>query len=136
MLFNVIIAYICVVNKYFITMSTLGDRLKNLRESKAFSKSHLAELVGIHYSQIGRYERNEASPSSEVLKNLANKLEVSTDFLMNGTSEQIANDNISDKTLINQFNRISSLNDESKKVVISLIDAFIFKQEMKKQLAV
>ena len=117
-------------------MSTLGDRLKNLRESKAFSKSHLAELVGIHYSQIGRYERNEASPSSEVLKNLANKLEVSTDFLMNGTSEQIANDNISDKTLINQFNRISSLNDESKKVVISLIDAFIFKQEMKKQLAV
>jgi len=118
-----------------IIMNTLGDRLKKLREDKKLSKGDLAELINIHYSQIGRYERNEASPSAEVLKNLANQLEVSTDFLMNGTLEQIADEAIKDKTLINQFNRISKLDDENKKIVISLIDAFLFKQEMKQKLA-
>lgn len=116
-------------------MSNFGERIKNLRESKSLSKGQLADLIKIHYSQIGRYERNEATPSSEVLRNLANRLEVSTDFLMNGTSEQIAIDSINDKALINQFNRISKLNEENKKVVVSLIDAFVFKQEMKQQLA-
>jgi transcriptional regulator with XRE-family HTH domain len=117
-------------------MSSFGDRLKILRENKGFSKGQLAELIGIHYSQIGRYERNEASPSSDVLKKLANQLEITSDFLMNGTMEEIANDNIKDKSLINQFNKISKLNDENKKVVISLIDAFLFKEEMKKQLSI
>lgn len=117
-------------------MNTLGERLKSLREGKKFSKGALAEKAGVHYSQIGRYERNEATPSAEILKNLANELEVSTDFLMNGTSEQIANNSINDKTLINQFNKISKLTEENKKVVISLIDAFIFKQEMRKQLSI
>ena len=116
-------------------MNSLGQRLKKLREDKGFSKGKLAELVKIHYSQIGRYERDEASPSAEVLKNLANQLEISTDYLMNGTLEQIADNAIKDKTLINQFNRISQLDNENKKIVISLIDAFLFKQEMKQKLA-
>lgn len=115
-------------------MNTLGERLKNLRENKSLSKGQLAELAGVHYSQIGRYERNEAFPSAEILKNLANQLEVTTDFLMNGTVEQIANNSIKDKTLINQFNKISKLTEENKKIVVSLIDAFLFKQEMRKQL--
>lgn len=92
-------------------------------------------MINIHYSQIGRYERNEANPSAEVLKKIANILEVSTDFLMNGTIEQIADNAIHDKTLINQFNRIAKLDDENKRVVISLIDAFLFRQEMKEKLA-
>ncbi|AMA50273.1 helix-turn-helix domain-containing protein [Flavobacterium covae] len=116
-------------------MSSFGDRLKVLREEKKLSKGNLADLINIHYSQIGRYERNEASPSSEVLNKIANILEVSTDFLMNGTIEQIADNAINDKTLINQFNRIAKLDDENKKIVISLIDAFLFRQEMKEKLA-
>ncbi len=103
--------------------------------NKSERSGNLADLINIHYSQIGRYERNEANPSSEVLNKIANILEVSTDFLMNGTIEQIADNAISDKTLINQFNRISKLDDENKKIVVSLIDAFLFRQEMKEKLS-
>lgn len=131
---GLLLTFVMLITK-IITMSNFGERIKTLRESKSLSKGQLADLIKIHYSQIGRYERNEATPSSEVLRNLANQLEVSTDFLMNGTSEQIALDSISDKTLINQFNRISKLDEENKKVVISLIDAFVFKEEMKHKLA-
>jgi hypothetical protein len=43
--------------------------------------------------------------------------------------------NINDKTLINQFNRISELTEENKTVVSKLIDAFLFQQEMRQKLA-
>jgi transcriptional regulator with XRE-family HTH domain len=95
----------------------------------------LGEVVGVHHSQIGRYEKGEASPAAEVLKKMANALNVSTDYLMNGTTADLAAENINDKTLINQFNRISELTEENKTVVSKLIDAFLFQQEMRQKLA-
>lgn len=115
--------------------SSFGQRLKETREAKALTKDALGKLVKIHYSQIGRYERNEASPSADILKKMANALDVSTDYLMNGTTADLAAENIQDKTLINQFNRIAELSEENKTVVSKLIDAFLFQQEMKQKLA-
>jgi transcriptional regulator with XRE-family HTH domain len=115
--------------------TSFGQRLKEVRESKGFTKDRFGKLVKIHYSQIGRYERNEASPSADALKKMANALDVSTDYLMNGTTSDLAAENIKDKTLINQFNRISELSEENKTVVSKLIDAFLFQQEMKQKLA-
>jgi transcriptional regulator with XRE-family HTH domain len=110
---------------------TFGERLKQAREKKQLTKAALGKLVGVHYSQIGRYERNEANPSSDVLRKMANGLDVTTDYLMNGTSIDLAGDQIADKTLINQFKKISILSEENKKIVVALIDAFLFQQEMK-----
>ena len=114
--------------------AAFGKRLAAAREAKGLTKEKLGKLVGVHHSQIGRYEKGEASPSAEVLKKMANALHVSTDFLMNGTTADLAAENINDKTLINQFNRISELSDESKAVVSKLIDAFLFQQEIKQKL--
>jgi len=113
-----------------------GERLKELRETKGMSKTDLANKISLHYSQIGRYERNEANPSADMLKKLANELDVTTDYLMNGTTNDLADELINDKTLINQFKKIAQLSDENKKVVVSLIDAFIFKQETKQRLSI
>jgi transcriptional regulator with XRE-family HTH domain len=116
-------------------MMSFGKRLKATRENKGFNKSELAEAIGIHYSQLGRYERDESTPTADTLKRLANALGVSADYLMNGTAKEMAEDSFKDKNLMNLFNRISGLGVEDKKVVTSLIDAYLFKQEMKKQLA-
>ena len=66
---------------------------------------------------------------------MANALDVSTDFLMNGTTADLAAESINDKVLINQFNRISVLSEYTKSVVSKLIDAFLFQQEMKQKLS-
>jgi len=79
--------------------------------------------------------KGEASPAAEMLKKMANALDVSTDYLMNGTTSDLAAENIQDKILINQFNRITELSTENKIVVSKLIDAFLFQQEMKQKLA-
>jgi transcriptional regulator with XRE-family HTH domain len=115
--------------------TSFGQRLTEVREAKGFTKDKLGKSINIHYSQIGRYERNEASPSADALKKMANALDVSTDYLMNGTTADLAAENIQDKTLINQFNRITELSSDNKIVVSKLIDAFLFQQEMKLKLA-
>lgn len=116
------------------TMS-FGTRLKQLRLKQSLSKSDLGRAVDVHYSQIGRYERDEASPSADVLKRLANTLEVSTDYLMSGNSADLAQESIHDKALINLFQRVQRLEPAERDVVTSLLDAFLFRQETKKQLA-
>lgn len=113
---------------------SFGKRLKAEREKNNLSKSLLATNIGIHYSQIGRYEREEASPSADILKKLANELSVTTDYLMNGTKTEMMEESIKDKKLINQFNRISELDTNNQKIVTALIDAFLFQQEMKAKL--
>lgn len=114
---------------------SFGQRLKIAREQKGLGKVELGKLVKVHYSQIGRYERDQASPSADILTKLANQLDVTTDFLMNGTTGDMAAEKIQDKILINQFNRITELSEENKTVVSKLIDAFLFQQEMKQKLA-
>lgn len=118
-----------------ISKAAFGKRLTAAREAKGLTKEKLGKVVSVHHSQIGRYEKGEASPSAEVLKKMANALNVSTDYLMNGSTSDLAQENIQDKTLINQFNRISELSEDNKTVVSKLIDAFLFQQEMRQKLA-
>jgi len=66
---------------------------------------------------------------------MANALDVSSDLLMDGTTSDLAEENIQDKALINQLNRITELSTENKVVVSKLIDAFLFHKEMKQKLA-
>ncbi|HBH50208.1 MAG TPA: transcriptional regulator [Bacteroidales bacterium] len=108
-----------------------GERLKKARLEKGFSKSDLAKEIGVHYSQIGRYEDKGANPAADVLAKLANALEVSSDYLMNGTSNDLANNSLTDKELLNQFKAIQGMTDNDKTVIKTLIDAFITKNKLK-----
>ena len=56
-------------------------------------------------------------------------------FLTFSSNANKGEEYIQDKTLINQFNRITELSTENKTVVSKLIDAFLFQQEMKQKLA-
>lgn len=107
-----------------------AQRLKELRNKKKISQTELGKLVGLHYTQIGRYERGGSMPSSEVLKKLAEVLEVSTDFLMDGTTEEAAKYQIHDKEFLKQFLKIEQLDSKDKEVIKILIDAFLTKKQI------
>jgi len=111
-------------------MSELGTRLKTARSKKGLSQTELAQAIGVHYTQIGRYEKKGAIPSAEVLARIANALEVSSDFLMNGTAEELASGQLSDKELLNQFKQIEQLPDQDRDVVKIFLDAFLTKKKV------
>jgi len=113
-----------------------GDRLKQARTKKKISQQELARLVGVHYTNIGRYERGEADPSTNVLNKIAQALEVTPDYLINGTINEKAENVISDNELLIQFKKIEKLPEDKKRIVKELIDAFLFKDNIQNQLAI
>ena len=59
-----------------------GNRLKELRLQAGLTQKQLADLIGVTKSVISFYERQERTPSPDVLKKLASVFHVSTDFLL------------------------------------------------------
>lgn len=110
--------------------ATLATRLKDARTNKDVSQQELAKLAKVHYTNIGRYERGDASPSADVLNRIANALEVNSDFLMNGTLENKATDSLKDERLLIQFKKIEQMPEGKKHLLIEFLDGFIFKSSV------
>ena len=111
------------------------NRLKQTRTTKGISQSKLAKLVGVHVSNISRYERGENKPTSEVLTKLGDALGVSADFLMSGSMQEVASGAISDKELLEQFRKVELLPQEKKHLVKEFLDAFLIKVELQQKFA-
>ena len=111
-------------------MQQLGERIKQVRKQRGMSQSALAELVGLSYAQIGRYEIKGTQPPAEALKKIADALSISPDFLLYGSAEQKAGDNLNDVELIQQFKAVEQMDDDDKTVIKKLIDAFITKRKL------
>lgn len=113
----------------------LSDRLLETRKAKGISQQELARLAKVHFTNVGKYERGEATPASDILNRIAQALDVTTDFLMNGTMQDKSAEAISDEELLSQFRKIEKLPADKKKLVKEFLDAFIFKADLQKQLA-
>jgi len=103
------------------------SRLKEARTKKGLSQAELAGMVGAYVSNISRYERGEHYPATEMLSKLAEALDVTTDFLMNGSIDDKANSAITDKELLSQFQRLEKLPQDKKNVIKEVIEAYLFK---------
>ena len=119
----------------FALFMSLADRLKKARTDKKLSQQQLAQNAYVHYTNVGRYERGDAMPLAEALNRLASALEVSLDFLMNGTLDDKAQSSLSDQELLSQFKRIESMPEGRKKLLKEILDAFILKTDLQQKLA-
>ncbi len=114
---------------------TIGERIKELRVQKKLTQTELANIVGLSYIQVGRYEVNKSNPSSDVLQRLSTALDTTTDFLMKGTQDEAVAAQLADKELLKQYKQVELLNKEDKHLVKTFIDAFITKKQIQ-QLAI
>lgn len=111
------------------------ERIKQARTKKGVSQSQLAKAIGVHVTNISRYERGENRPTSEVMGKLASELGVTADYLMDGSMDDKAKEAISDKELLSQFQRVAKLSNDRKAIVKELIDAFLLKTDLQQKLA-
>ena len=106
-------------------MAELGNRILKLRKEKNLSQTDLANKVGVSYAQIGRYETKGAQPPAEIIKKIADTLETTTDYLINGDKDEKAKATLKDSELLQQFKAVEQLNDKDKSTIKDIIDAFI-----------
>ena len=62
-------------------MSVFSERLTNLRESKNFTKTKMANKVSVGLSTYANWEYGYNEPDINMLKKLANILDTSVDYL-------------------------------------------------------
>ncbi len=104
----------------------IGNKIVELRKKKSLTREALGSLVGTSGAVIGRYEREEITPSVEIANKMALALGVSLDFLV-GNTELELND-----TLMQRVKEVNKMSDKDKDYVYTLIDAFIAKNKLQK----
>jgi len=107
-----------------------AGRLKALRKQKNLSQTELGQLAGLHYTHIGRFERGTSRPSGDTLKRLADALGVTSDYLLEGSTDEAAKAKFEDRELLQQFQEVERLPDEDKTVIKKLLDAFLTKKHL------
>ena len=103
------------------------ERLASLRNERKMTQRSLAEHVGVHVSQIRRYEGGDSSPTLDVLRKLAIALSVSADTLVFD-----ANERGPEEDLRLQFEATARLSDDEKHVVKKVIESILLSHEAKR----
>ena len=62
--------------------------LQNVRISRGFTQSELAEKLGVRSSTISQYEKGKRSPNINILKKLAEVLSCTVDDLLDTKPEK------------------------------------------------
>ncbi|MEL4889782.1 helix-turn-helix domain-containing protein [Pectobacterium betavasculorum] len=107
-----------------------AQRLRDLRRQKGLSQSELGKLAELHYTHIGRFERGTSRPGGDTLKRLADALDVTGDYLLEGATNEAAKARFEDRELLRQFQEVEQLPDEDKEVIKKLLDAFLTKKQL------
>lgn len=109
---------------------SFNKRVTKLRNQKNITQRELSRQTGIHYTMLNKYEHGQGEPSADNIRILAKYFGVSTDYLLFDESDSVASSKIIDPELLEQFKRISRLNDDTKDAVKCILDAVIVKSEI------
>jgi transcriptional regulator with XRE-family HTH domain len=116
-------------------MNDFGDNLKKTRVEKGFSQGKLAELMELDPSHVSRYERGLTQPSISVAMKFAKTLGISLNRLAYGPDNEAVKDSIIDSELLHMFQQLQALEENDITAVKTMMQAFIFKEEIQRKLA-
>ena len=103
------------------------ERLATLRKERGLTQQALAERVGIHVSQLRRYEAGGAQPTLDVLRRLAVALSVSADRLVFDTDERGPQDD-----LLLHLEAIQHLDDDEQAIVRTVIESVLLRHQARR----
>lgn len=108
----------------WLDVMSIAKRLSKIRKDKGLTQQALADAIGLHVTQVKRYESGSSQPSIEALKKIAQTLRVTTDSLVFEPEELEPH---SDLAL--QFKAISNMNADEQTVIKQLLEGMIIKYE-------
>ena len=111
------------INISWILNMSFSNRLSSIRKNRKQTQQKMADTIGIHVSQIKRYESGETQPSLEVLRKIAIALNISADMLLFDEGERELPDDLKLK-----FEAVSKMSEANRNTIQSVIDGMILKQ--------
>ncbi|MFL8888651.1 LexA family protein [Helcococcus kunzii] len=84
---------------------SIGLKLKNIREELGYTQNELAKKLNLSKSAISMYERDERTPSIEILLEYAKLFDVSLDYISNINSKNVMQEGL-DYARINVYGEV------------------------------
>ncbi len=106
-----------------------SERLRIARELKGFSQTDLAKRTDLQPSAISHFENNRRSPSFDNLKQLADVLGVTVDYLL-GRAEEPTTMNLDVEMLFRDFKQMS---EADRKILTEMAKVLVKKTEEQKE---
>ena len=106
------------------------ERLVQLRKARNLTQRQLAELVGVHFTQLQRYESGASQPTLDVLRRLAVNLSVSADVLLFDKDERGP-----DEALKLKFEALRDFSPDERRIVEGVLDSLIVQHQAKRLFA-
>ncbi|MBB5647908.1 helix-turn-helix domain-containing protein [Pedobacter cryoconitis] len=101
-------------------MLDIGSKIMELRKRKAWLQGDLAKAVEASRDIIGKYKRNENSPSVEMALKQARVFDISVDYLL-GEGKHAAYD----KDTLKRLEDIQVLDQDTRLILFNIIDTFL-----------
>ena len=74
---------------------TIGQRIKELRESRDMTQAELAELLFASDTPVSKWEKDKSEPEYNILIKIAELFGVTLDYLLTGTNPDVSGDSLS-----------------------------------------
>lgn len=103
-------------------MSTIGERIKEIRKSKGYTQQRFADELGLKQNTIATYEMNKTIPSDRTVSDICHKFRIREEWLRTGEGDMEIADTQRDK--LNHFFQdvLSTAPDERSAFVAALDD--------------
>jgi transcriptional regulator with XRE-family HTH domain len=111
----------------FVLPMSFPERLAALRKERAFTQQQMAEKIGMHVSQLKRYEAGSSQPTIEVFRRIVLALNVSADTLLFEEGERGPDD-----SLKLQFEAVSHLDPHEREAVQTMIAGVLHMHDAKR----
>lgn len=111
---------------FFLPMS-FPERLAALRKECGFTQQQMADKIGMHVSQLKRYESGSSQPTIEVFRRIVLALNVSADMLLFEDGERGP-----DEQLKLQFEAVANLDDHEREAVQTVIASVLHMHDAKR----
>lgn len=98
-------------------MTSIGNRISYIRKERGYTQEKLAELADISIQFLSDIENNKKNMTVTTLKNIADSLNITTDYLIYGKEE--SNENSMIITMLN------TLSDNNRKKAEKLLEIFV-----------
>lgn len=119
-----------IISLWRIIAMNFPKRLVTTRKAQGFTQQSLADGVGMHVNQIKKYEAGTAQPTLTALIKLAQVLHISLDEMVFEEGERGP-----DEDLRLQFEAISRMPAEEKKIIKALLEGMILKHQTKQMVS-
>lgn len=102
---------------------TVGERIADLRKHRGLSQYQLAKLLNIATSTLGMYETGKRKPNVEMLEQIAEFFNVSTDYLLGRDTKEDDEKPLTRNQKLIAYSIDPDISDEERQAIIEMVQA-------------